>query len=327
VLKPLNTIVQFAHEKIGLGNPNSLTTAIAAAALITFAGSSAPAQAGIITDTLPNHNSFGANYLIGGSAVQTTGGGTVWARTTSPSGGLGYGGGIPLGSRYVLSIQSLTSTIFDFNSPTGMRPGGSLTIGTGSNFLTNQGSTFPVSRIIFFPDSRAGSPNFADYVIFDLGADVLTGVTPPTIRAAIPGEMTNAAGFGHVARVGETPMRTGNINGGVSPVRTGPLINGYNQNFYFQTDFNTSAGISLAWRTCISDGGAGNYAASDGALLGLASGVNFNSNDLTVSNWVNLSAPNVYNNIAPYRNVPSPYAAALLSLAGLVVISTRKREE
>jgi len=288
---------------------------------IALSAVTAPAHGGLISGLEADHRAFAANYLVGGSAVRNTGGGVVALRT--------YVGGVQqnlsssmLSERYVLAPIHGVTRVLDLTSPTGISAGSSLEISTGPNAQTVRGSVHQVVRIITFANTSANSVVLPDYVVLDLGLNVVTGVRPVTIRDAQPGEMTSSGGFGSVSPIGGPAVRNFWATGGNSPVRIGNLTNGFNSEFYYQTEFASTLGIPLNWRGLPGDSGASNFGA-DGAFLGMAVGGTNGTSDFGMTAMLRASNQQVFGDIGAY--IPSPGAAGLLVMTGAVLVARRRR--
>lgn len=235
----------------------ALTAVTALTALTALTAVTAPAQGGLILNPSlnPAHRALGLNYLVGGSAVATTGGGAVGLRT--------YVNGVQqnlsssmLSPRYVLAPLHGVTRVLDATQPTGIAAGSSLEISTGCNAQNNRGTVVQVRRIITFANTIALSTNLPDYCVLELQGEGLPQVVPVTLGLPTIGQMTTAAGFGSWAPVGGTFERDFWVRAGNAPIRSiESMTGGYNSEYYREASFAFDAGINLNERGGNGDSG------------------------------------------------------------------------
>lgn len=290
---------------------NGRNAAVAAAGL-ALAGVTAPSQGGLISGTSAEHQAFGQNYLVGGSAVAQTGGAVVGFRAYSNvfAGGQQNSTATMLSDRYALvgyhQVNPATITNATFE------------ISTGPNAQNNRALVVAVSRLITFATGSNNDPSLPEYAIVEL-AQPVPGVRPVTIGSAVPGQSLASAGFGSWANPGGTFVRDYNIRGGVGPVASFNS-NLYSPEFYFQTRFEP--GVAMNWRGAPGDSGSPAFDAS-GNLIGITIGGTLGSGTVGQTTFLRLDNPAVYNDLAP--NIPSPGAAGTLAL-GFAFAFRRRRE-
>ena len=291
-----------------VGGMRTLAMALGATALTAV---TAPAQGGLISGTYTDHQTFGANYLLGGSAVAATGGATVGVRAYSSlfAGGQQNTTGTLISDRYVLIGYHQVSQILNSN-PT-------FEISTGPNAQTNRGTVMQVSRLITFPNGSQLNPSLPDYALLEL-TSAIAGVVPVTIGSAVAGQTASSAGFGSWANPGGTFVRTFDVLGGVGPIRASNL-NGYSSQYYFQTDF--LPGILMNWRGGNGDSGSPAFG-QNGELLGIGIAATIGSGIAGQTTFLRLDNPSVYSDLAPY--IPSPASSLLLGLSGLMLARRRR---
>ena len=290
---------------------NGRNAAVAAAGLALTA-MTAPSQGGLTSGTFAEHQAFGQNYLVGGSAVAQTGGAVVGFRAYSNvfAGGQQDTTATMLSDRYGMIGYHQINQILNSN-PT-------FEISTGPNAQNNRGLVVSISRLILFPNGSQVSTSLPEYVIFEL-SQPLVGVRPVTIGSAVPGQSLGSAGFGSWANPGGSFVRTFDVTGGVGPVRATNL-NGYSSQYYFQTAFDPL--YTLNWRGANGDSGAPAFDAA-GNLIGMTVAGTNGTGAFGQTTFLRLDNPTVYNDIAPY--IPSPGAAVPLAL-GAAFAFRRRRE-
>jgi hypothetical protein len=290
---------------------NGSKVAVAAAGL-ALAGFGPRADAGLISGTSAEHQAFGQNYLVGGSAVATTGGGSVGVRAYSNvfAGGQQNTTGTMLSDRYVLIGYHQVNQILNSN-PT-------FEISTGPNAQNNRGLVVSVSRLILFPNGSQVSTSLPEYAVLEL-SQAVPGVMPVTIGSATTNQSLASAGFGSWANPGGTFVRDFNIRGGMGPVMS-QNDGGYSSTYYFSTLF--SPGINLNWRGGNGDSGSPAFDSS-GNLVGVAMAATNGSGAFGSTVFLRLDNPVVMSDLAPY--IPTPGTAVALAL-GSAFAFRRRRE-
>jgi hypothetical protein len=289
-----------------------------AAAAMALGGMSAPSLGQMEWDISrdPQHQALGQNYLVGGSALQSTGGGVVslavysTAFSTPLRSSLtalwndGNGGSWALGTYHsyanMLSFPNVTATA-----------------STGPNFNTNPGLTMSVMQVVPYSPSF-NDPNSPDLALYHLSTEI-PGLQPVVFGTAGIGDMLVDPGFGMYGSqaTGIFP-RDGNVRAFMATVDNS-LQPGFNPSYYQQIYVHSSDSYMYAGRAL--SGFSGSPLFTNGQLYGIAT---------ATTNGADFSGPTIFQPIVGDRlqwvyetAVPAPASAALLGLAG--ILATRRR--
>jgi hypothetical protein len=295
---------------------NAQTAATVAALAGASFGAEGKADASLIRDINndPQHQLLGSNYLVGGSALAATGGGTVSFRVNVPGVGTGQrnASAILLNDSYAITAYHNVADLLQYN-PT-------FEIATGPNYLNNRGTVRSIAEIIPYPGGGFNDPSLPDVCILRL-AEPLTGVQAAVFGSVNVGDFCVGAGFGrHGSPATGLLPRDGNVRGFFAPL-LGPSTTPYNPNFYSSTDFDPIVANPLNGKPMSGDSGGGVYTL-DGRLAGM---------------WVGgttgtaASGTGVYlrfdGEVGSYiqNTIPSPGAAVTLLVGAVFGISARRR--
>jgi hypothetical protein len=294
---------------------NGSKVAVAAAGL-ALAGMTAPSQGGLVRDIAndPLHRDLGASYLVGGSGLSQTGGGTVSFRVLVPGVGTGQrnASAVMLNEQYAITAYHNVADLLQFN-PT-------YEIATGSNYMNNRGTVRSIAEVISYPGGSFNNPSLPDLCILRL-ATPLTGAGNAVFGSASVGEALFGTGFGNYGSpaVGQLP-RDGNVRGWIAPVESF-MSGSYSPTFYSQARMLSSLPITLNGRAMSGDSGGGWYNSS-GQLVGMTVAGTLGTLE-GQSTYLRFDNPDVQNWIT--TTIPSPGAGMLMGLAGMVFGARRRR--
>ena len=273
------------------------------------------ADASLVRDIAndPQHQLLGANYLVGGSALTATGGGTVSFRVNVPGVGTGQrnASAILLNDSFAITAYHNVADLLQFN-PT-------FEIATGSNYMNNRGTVRSISEIIPYPGGGFNNPTLPDVCILRL-SEPLAGVQSAVFGSANVGDYLVGTGFGrHGSPATGLLPRDGNIRAIMAPLFGTSLV--YNPSFYSDTAFNPGVASELNGRPQSGDSGGGVYGL-DGKLVSMWVGGTTGTGEVGVGtslrfegeikNWIN-------------STIPAPGAVATLLVGALVGASRRRR--
>ncbi len=298
---------------VNVAGGKSVALAVAAGALT---GMTAPSDGALMRSMAndPQHRLLGQNYLMGGSGVATTGGAAGSFQIAVAGGGIRVGsGGFLNGDYYLTAAHSLDGlTITD---PT------SITVATGPNSISNRGQVRTVAEIIYSPWGAGSNPNLPDLVAFRLSSPI-SGINPAVIAGAGVGAMLTHTGFGNYGDPATGELFTdGNMRGFRAPIESF-VNNGYNPAYYVQTRFSSGVSDVLNGRGLPRDSGGFVWTTS-GDLFGSMVAATLGTGEFGGTYIQQFSNPEVG---AWLATIPSPGAAGLLGLAGLVFAARRRRD-
>lgn len=289
------------------------TVAILAGATL---GMAEKANAALVRDIAndPQHQLLGANYLVGGSALAATGGGTVSFRVNVPGVGTGQrnASAILLNDSFAITAYHNVADLLQFN-PT-------FEIATGSNYMNNRGTVRSISEIIPYPGGGFNNPELPDVCILRL-SEPLAGVQSAVFGSANVGDYLVGTGFGrHGSPATGLLPRDGNIRGIVAPL-LGVSASPYNPNFYSDTVFSPNVMNPLNGKPLSGDSGGGIYSL-DGKLAGMWVAASTGTNEAGLGTYLRFEG-----DVRAWANntIPAPGAIVPLMLGAFVGAARRRR--
>jgi hypothetical protein len=288
----------------------------AAVAATSLSAVTAPAQGGLVRDIAndPLHRDLGASYLVGGSGLSQTGGGTVSFRVLVPGVGTGQrnASAILLNEGWAITAYHNVADLLQFN-PT-------YEIATGSNYLNNRGTVRGIAEMIPYPGGSFNNPNLPDLCLLRL-ATPLTGTGSVVFGSARVDEALYGTGFGNYGSpaVGQLP-RDGNVRGWIAPVQSF-MSGSYSATFYRQTQFESDLPYALNGRGMSGDSGGGWYN-SQGQLVGMNVAATLGTGPGGQTTYLRFDNSDVHTWIS--TTIPAP-STALVGLTAMAFAARRRR--
>lgn len=278
-----------------------------AAAALALGSATTPSLAGGLESNLtldPQHIALGQEYLVGGSALTNTGGGTCALLLTSPT-------QIARASAGMLNSSWGFSALHNFTAldPFGGYTGASIAL--GANYNTSPGIARNILQVI-------PAPGGLDLCLFRV--DPIAEVNPAVLGTFNVGDILTHDGFGRYGSqaTGDLP-RDGNVRA-VRAAVSSFSGNGYDQTYYSQTAIDTNSGVAMQGRSLIGDSGGGVYnvfGETVGANIATTNGFEF----FGETTFIRFDNPMIHSWIV--STVPAPGSA--LALGGLGILAARRR--